>query len=570
MLRALYTSSNSLLDQQTSIDCISSNVANVNTVGFKKTRATFEDILSQTIQHGTISKNPMQVGLGAKLASTDTIMNQGEILPTENPTDVAMEGDGFFTVLNPTSKQDEPSYLFTRAGNFTFDAEDNLVAANGDFVVGWLAQQNENGYPELQVDENTHIPTTPIQAINIKDYHSIPAIASTHIKFKANLNGGNDIKEFTKVSPNANTDFNILLNQKGEDLNIKNGDNFQISYDGGTTWHTYTYSPSPAAGEFSTLDELVNLMQTDIGSNAKVSVEDGKITITNNSSSNLNIKVQSATQDNDTLLTMLASLSQTVQPNSSIASQTFNVPSHTVESTFYDINGNKHKIDITFKKTQPNKWSYTVTLPDNDGTIANNTGSVEFDNDGGLNQNTKSPTVSITLQGQTEPMNLLINLWNTEDGNYQGNKYSGLTQFALPSGTSYQTQDGSPAGEIKKVSIDQDGNINASYSNGKTVSIAKLAISHFTNPQGLKRVGDTMFAITANVDPQDVIESKGYIGVANQGGRGSVLSSKLEMSNVDLAEEFTDMIVFQRGFQANAKGVTTADEIIQTAIQLKR
>ncbi len=246
------------------------------------------------------------------------------------------------------------------------------------------------------------------------------------------------------------------------------------------------------------------------------------------------------------------------------------MPTHTIESSFYDELGSKHTIDIVFKKTSKNNWGYTIELPDNDGTVSNNTGTLSFDSDGGLNQNTQSPTVNVTLNGSTTPINLMINMWNTDSGTYEGNKYSGLTQFSLPSGTSYQTSDGSEAGELEKVSVGLDGTINAKYSNGVSCGIAKLAISKFTNPQGLKKVGNTMFDITANADTQDVLSSKGYIGIANEGGRGSVLGAKLEMSNVNLAEEFSDMIVYQRGFQANAKGVTTADEIIQTAIQLKR
>ena len=176
----------------------------------------------------------------------------------------------------------------------------------------------------------------------------------------------------------------------------------------------------------------------------------------------------------------------------------------------------------------------------------------------------------MSLNSGYQPTQLTLNLWDTDSGSYEGNQYSGLTQFALDSDTSFQDQDGSPSGRLEKVNIDYQGNIVGSYSNGKSYSIAQLAVSKFTNPQGLERIGNTMFALTQNVDNKDVLASNGYIGVANKDGRGSIISSHLEMSNVDLSKELTDLIVYQRAFQADSKGVTTADEIIQTAIQLKR
>ncbi len=195
MLRALYTSSNSMLDQQLSIDSMSNNIANINTIGFKKTRVTFSDIISQTIKPGMTNQNPMQVGLGSKVASTDVIMEQGTPMPTDIPTNVAIEGQGFFTIQNPNTNSNN-TYLFTRAGNFTFDAEDNLVDPEGNKVVGWLAgDEAQKGCYEIPQDPTTGIPTGDLQPINIKSFQTVPAVQSTYIRFKANLKGGPEIKE---------------------------------------------------------------------------------------------------------------------------------------------------------------------------------------------------------------------------------------------------------------------------------------------------------------------------------------------------------------------------------------
>ncbi len=583
MIRALYISGNALFDQQTGVDTVSNNIANINTVGYKKSRTVFADMLYQTTKEGTTETNPVQEGLGSKLNATDTIMTQGDLIPTEKATDVAIQGNGFFTLLDPNAKGASP-YYFSRAGDFSFDADNNLVNPDGYKVVGWLAQPDSagNGF-SLVTDEQTGIPAGNVEPINISDFQNVPATASTYIRFKANLNGGSKVEEYSPADANKN--FDVLFNANGESLMVQDGDNFQVSYDNGKTWYTYEYDSdgnvSQGAEGFTTLGDLVSLMDKDIkktNPDATVSLEDGKIKITNNSDNQMVVRVRPTTEDknfpnpkeNQKLTTVMTSMSQIILPKNSVFSQQMNVATHTVQSFFYDSSGEKHTINVVFKKIDTNKWEYSVILPDNDGTVENGTGTVVFDNDGGLDPNNTSPTVTVNLKNGTAPVELLINFWNTDSGNYEGNKYTGLTQFAMASDTSFQHQDGAPSGQLMKVNIDYQGDLIGSYSNGKSYTIAKLAISKFTNPQGLEKVGNSMFKLTPNVDPPNILASNGFIGAANHGGRGSVISSHLEMSNVNLTGEFTDLILYQRAFQANSRGVITADEILQTAIQLKR
>ncbi len=576
MIRALYTSENALLTQQNGVDSISNNISNINTIGYKRTRPTFASLFSQTMKAGTATTNPMQIGLGSILSSTDTILTQGELMNTDKTTDVALEGKGFFTLLNPNAQQ-KGAYYFTRAGDFSFDADNNLVNPEGYKVVGWLAQPAVSGEGfEIPKDETTGIPTGDVEPINIANYESVPAVSSTYIRFKANLNGGDSVKEYSAAEGDKN--FDVLFDSNGHSLDVQDGNNFKVSYDNGNTWHTYEYdsngSVSQGAEGFTTLGDLVNLMNSDMsndGVNAAAEVNNGSIEIRNNSTTdNLNIKVQPATDENQKLTTIISNLNQVIAPSKTASTQQVNVATHIVHSFFYDSSGEKHKIDIVFKKIATNRWSYEAVLPDGGGSLTNNTGVITFDNNGGLSEDVTSPTIGVKLNSGYQPTQLTLNLWDTDSGSYEGNQYSGLTQFALDSDTSFQDQDGSPSGRLEKVNIDYQGNIVGSYSNGKSYSIAQLAVSTFTNPQGLKRIGNTMFALTQNVDNKDILASNGYIGVANKDGRGSIISSHLEMSNVDLSKELTDLIVYQRAFQADSKGVTTADEIIQTAIQLKR
>lgn len=588
MIRALYTSSNALFDQQLGVDSIANNIANINTIGFKKTRPVFSSLLYQTQKIGMAGQDPMQIGLGSRLQSTDTILTEGMILQSDKDTDLAIEGNGFFTLLDPNGNGS--SFLFTRAGDFSVDADGNLVNPEGYKVVGWLAQPSQQGTGYfIPKDPTTGIPTGQIQPINFKDYENVAAVASTYIRFKANLNSSSTVKEYTPLEtssdPNMRVNFNSVFNSNGELLNVKDGDNFQISFDGGKTWHTYEYdnnsNVTQGAEGFTTIDDLIQDIENDINNaniKAKVSFENGKLIIKNAGSSSLDIKVRPTTEDpafphpqeNQKLTTIFENLNQVLKPGQTASTQQMEAATHVVHSFFYDATGEKHDIDVVFKRIDQNKWSYEVTLPNNDGTVTNNTGVINFDNNGGLDPNTQSPTVNISLNNGAPPVQLLVNFWNTDDAKYDGNQFTGLTQFALDSDTSFQTQDGSPPGLLQKLYVDRTGTFYGAYSNGKSYPIAQIAISKFMNPQGLERVGKTLFKITPNADSQAVLSSNGFIGIASEGGRGIVLSKHLESSNVNLGDEFVNLIVYQRGFEASSKGVTTANEMLITAINLKR
>ncbi|MGB4615248.1 MAG: flagellar hook-basal body complex protein, partial [Limnochordia bacterium] len=124
-------------------------------------------------------------------------------------------------------------------------------------------------------------------------------------------------------------------------------------------------------------------------------------------------------------------------------------------------------------------------------------------------------------------------------------------------------QDGLPKGELDGISIDRSGTLIGSYSNGLIKELGRIALARFENPPGLLKVGDTMFAESVN-------SGDAVIGMANTSGLGAIMSNSLEMSNVDLSNEFTEMIITQRGFQANSRIITSADEMLQELVNLKR
>jgi flagellar hook protein FlgE len=138
-----------------------------------------------------------------------------------------------------------------------------------------------------------------------------------------------------------------------------------------------------------------------------------------------------------------------------------------------------------------------------------------------------------------------------------------LTGYASPSATSSLTANGSGAGTIDSISIDSAGQILATFGAGKTVTVGQLAMANFNNPQGLVKRGSNSYGESAAAGIANV-------GVAGTGGRGTLIGNSLEQSNVDMAQEFTQMILAQRGYQANSKGISTADELLQTTINLKQ
>ena len=587
MIRALYTSSNALFDQQLGVDSIANNIANVNTIGFKKTRPVFSSLLYQSQKIGLAGQDPMQIGLGSRLQSTDTLMTEGTIMQSDKDTDLAIEGKGFFTLLNP--KENESGFLFTRAGDFSVDADGNLVNPDGFKVVGWLAQPSQQGTGYfIPKDPTTGVPTGQVEPINFSNYENVSAVASTYIRFKANLNSSSTVKEYTPLQTNKNqnmrVNFNSVYDSNGELLNVKDGDNFQISFDGGKTWHTYEYDNGnvpQGAEKFTTIDDLIQDISNDLQKdkiNANITFENGQLILKNTGNTDLNIRVRPTTEDstfpipqeNQKLTTVFENLNQVIKPGQTASTQQMETATHVVHSFFYDSTGQKHKIDVKFSRINQNQWSYDITLPDNDGKITNNAGIINFDNNGGLDPKTQSPTVNISLTNGAPSVQLLVNFWNTDNAKYDGNQFTGLTQFSLDSDTSFQMQNGSPPGTLQKLYADRTGTFWGAYSNGKNYPIAQIAISKFMNPQGLERAGKTTFKITPNVDKPEILSSNGFIGVASENGRGIILSKHLESSNVNLGDEFVDLIVYQRGFEASSKGVTTANQMLMTAIGLKR
>jgi flagellar hook protein FlgE len=226
--------------------------------------------------------------------------------------------------------------------------------------------------------------------------------------------------------------------------------------------------------------------------------------------------------------------------------------------TAYDEQGGKHELTITFTKTaNANEWGYGITASGSDVTAgyANDTGTVTFNEDGTL-IGPESVDFEFTPEGFSTalPISISFGAANTLDG---------LSQFASPSTAVLREQDGYTMGLLERISIDPTGTIVGAFSNGTTLTLAQLVLSDFNNPTGLIRTGDNMYTVSPN-------SGAAVLGFAGEGSQSVVTSGALEMSNVDLAAEFTSLITAQRGFQSNARVITASDEMLQELVNLKR
>jgi flagellar hook protein FlgE len=231
--------------------------------------------------------------------------------------------------------------------------------------------------------------------------------------------------------------------------------------------------------------------------------------------------------------------------------------------TIYDAQGAPHDVSFTFTHTSANNWKLDATMPDLDPTKPD------------VNVGTTTVTWDPTTKKFTAPSPLGLDLTPTAaTGTFAaGAKIKvgfgatgaadAMSQFAGASSVQALSQDGSAMGSLQSFTIGQDGIVTGVFSNGKTRPVGQVSVAGFSNPAGLEKTGSSLYRATVN-------SGLANVGGAGSGGRGLLAGGTLEMSNVDLAQEFTNLIVAQRGFQANSKVITASDELLQDLVNLKR
>ena len=681
MMRSMFSGVSGLKGHQTRMDVVGNNIANVNTTGFKASRVTFADMISQNLSgaaspNGNIGGvNPKQVGLGMSVASTDLIYSNGSVQQTGKNTDVAISrGDGLFVV----SKGDQKYY--TRNGAFEFDAQGNLtIPSTGLYVQGYMA----NGGIVTPSGENTtkiQIPagksmeaSSTISATYTKNLNATTPgydVANILVKYADGTSGttnsytatekgklvltmstgkkiylGDSAPAQTVGSATTGTNLytstitNVTATTTGKvdavlSLDPNNsaspkaitGVTVPITRTGATAFDSGTYAYGDAYNISGKITGIVSSPPSDVkltlGTDNTISPGTA-VTVTVPKPTSFTYKVGdtytgqlkitsltpqagatvTTADGNSAVLSAptpaITSLAATYQHDGGSANEgtitaitrestyeyggktvstialntksgasiggligksynrgdTF-YPSVTTLVTVYDSLGAAHSIPVVFTKAANNKWTMslgtggdTYSITEKDGTTTNVTltkSDLNFDTTGAYMNG--SASLNLTYGNGAAAQQVSMNL-------------ASVTQYAGTS-TVAATSDGNAAGTLSSVSIDSSGVITGTYTNNVRRVEAQIAMAQFNNPSGLTKMGGNLYQESNNSGTRTVS------GASDIGTE--LTTSALEMSNVDIADQFSDMIITQRGFQSNSKIITVSDEMLETLINMKR
>lgn len=545
MMRSLFSGVSGLRNMQVKMDVISNNISNINTIGFKSSRINFAEELGQTLraaQEGaTGSQNAVLVGLGVRIGSIDRNFTQGILQTTGRTMDIGIEGEGFF-VVNDGSKQ-----LFTRAGNFLFDRSGRMVTANGMRIQGWTAGLTG------EIAQTASVGDIVFDATVIS-----PAKATENVALAGNLDATASPVQQTWT---ANQAFTVLASGQPaattNDLNdltqttttLVDGDTITIggtNFDGTAVSATFTYG---AGNDGTTIADLITVM--DNAFSGDVALSNGQLTL-----QDFNF---GESQSTITLTTGTGNTGAIDLPGFVLTAEGF-APKSSTSIEVFDSLGSKHILNLTFTKTENlREWTFEATLAGDEVISAGSSGTITFNSDGSMNpplyENGQSLLIFDPNNGASD-VSLNLDFENTTG-------LSGITQFAGSSELQMPFQDGQSKGELVTFAIDEKGQIVGSFSNGRNRLIAQLAIASIRNPEGLVHIGSNIYELSGSTGIP-------LIGKAGSEIEAATLSGTLEASNVDLAQEFAEMIIAQRAFQSNARIITVSDQFLNEVTQLKR
>jgi flagellar hook protein FlgE len=496
-----------LTAESTALSAIANNLSNQNTTGYKDTSVLFSDLFYQNL--GTTgSGDPIQVGAGTQVGSMPSLFTQGSVSATGVPTDVAIQGTGFFAVQSSSGVID-----YTRAGDFSVDASNFLVTSEGQQVLG---------YPAVNGVVNTGAGIAPLQlgAGTIS-----PPTATANVQLTANLDAASSPGD-TFSTPV--TIYDSLGASHTLTATFTN-----------TAPNEWTYS---LAVPSSDLLPVAGVPQTGVlATGTLVFNGNGVLTATTAPTAGTPVFTGTGNGTMSAVTAGAAAVPETI---------TMTATSATTFSVVGSVSGalGTATVGTPFTSGQLNftlAAGSTAFVAGDKFTVGTTPGTLAA-----------VPPISITnfADGAT---NQTFN-WNVLNG-----AAPVITQVAAPSTTSSTNQDGSSSGSLVNFTIGSDGTITGSFSNGKTQALGQVALANFANVNGLQLNGNTDFTPTLASGPA-------VVGIPGAGGLGTLSGGSLELSNVDIATEFANLIVAQRGFEADAKAVTTFDQITQDTIALKQ
>ena len=550
MMRSMYSGVSGLKTHQTKMDVIGNNIANVNTVGFKSSSVTFSEIMYQNLSGasgpnaltGTGGVNAKQIGLGVTTGSTSVnITGAGASQTTGRAFDIKLNdtnsATSFFIVSNGSGTQ------FTRAGSFYVDGAGNLcMTSTGYNVMGWqvdpttgdirkdtvsalrvMSEKNMTSAPEATVngrcegvlDKNsTDVTSEAGQAMNLSFYDALgySYVAKFAIK-ETNRDTGEYTVELTDILDSTNK--SILDQTKYDSVTGTYDPDYLGDIFGAVKSQTKTYTPR--AG-WTTVDAANNIFEYNATYYRYDAAAGNLVEVTDNGGGNY------------------------VQ-----------VPGGTTKTLAEAFGVSPYATGITMTN-----GVVTANVSGANYTLKFNPGDGVFDYIGATGQDNVFLNLKDTLGGNFE--NIDIDFTGTKWFDNGGSSTIGMDKGDVDG----KTGTGKKLGDMIGVFVDTNGKIYGSYDNGNTILLGQIDVAQFANAMGLEKVGDNCYTTTLNSGEFD------GIGVDITAGGGTMSTGMLEMSNVDLSSEFTEMITTQRGFQANSRIITVSDTLLEELINLKR
>ncbi len=543
---------------QKMIDVAGNNLANVNTTAFKASRITFSELLSETIKKAsqptsTIGgTNPQQMGSGVGVAGITPNTTQGNIVNTGNPLDLALEGEGYFVV------SDGQQNIYTRAGAFAVDADSIMVDPSTGYRVQRIGSLGENDGFQIAGDSDLHVPYDVPMPARLTSQIVLSGNLSTDSAFETpqtQLLASNATYTTSGTAAVGTTLINNLDQTTGETYISATITVTGFEHDG-TPLSDLT--PLSVDATTTSLDDLISHINSVLGAtNATASLVNGQIRITD---------VNSGYSRSDVKLTFTNS--GTADWTEPAYFEMLTVGGDEIRSVnikTYDSQGGKHVFSGAFVRTDtPNTWDMVLTSITgniNEISIANRRiEDITFDATNGY----------YTGLGGSDPAEFVINFAH-DPSNPQTisldfgtiGTLNGLTQFAGNSTAVAKEQDGYEAGNLSTVSVNKEGTVIGAFSNGIKKDIGAVQIALFQNTSGLESVGGGYFTTSANSGEPVATQ-------AMTGGAGSIHGGALEKSNADVATQFVAMIQAQNGFQANARTIRVANDILRELSNLIR
>lgn len=552
MMRSMYSAVSGLKTHQTKMDVIGNNIANVNTVAFKSSSVVFQDVLYQMTSNasganaatGTGGVNAKQIGLGVTTGATNlSITTSGAAETTGRAFDIRLSDQSttnFFVVNNGSEN------LFTRAGSFYVDGAGNLcMTSTGYTVMGW------------QVD-----PTTG----NIKK----DTVSALRVMQTSNLTS----------APEATTQANVsgIIDKNDKDVLSDNGlvktltffDNLGYSYTA-----RFAMKSTGTDGKYTVeLEKILNSDGTTFydPATSQVKLEDVFGSKTAGATLGTYNQVQSGyyydatkkkfyvgSDNNGTELEWDATTSTFKEPSNQTTT-------HSLKQVYGISNGMVEKIKNGAKATvDTTTGKLTITGDVTDYAIDFSTKDGTFTGVGARTSNNKTNSVTLNMSklgnNPTQFDDITIDFSGLKDADNGGKSTAVMSTGSIDDGV---TGKGKKLGAMIGISIDNNGLITGTYDNGNTETLGQIAVAQFANASGLEKVGENCYRTTLNSGEFD------GIGVEISADGSSMTSGELEMSNVDLSTEFTQMIITQRGFQANSRIITTSDTLLEELVNLKR